>query len=396
MKAAGALLLAVLLAAAPALGAPPEAARRAAAAGDLAAARHALERWLAGHPDDDDSRFLLARVLAWQGHHGAALEQYDRLLRSEPANADFLLEKGRTLLWAGRPRAAADVLARARELAPDYAEVRRLEILALRRVDTPAAHRAADRLLAEARTRFPEEDWPPGPGDRPRWQLAAGARVSALDNGYDDWTEFGLRLDGLAAGDRFHGQIRQTRRYGRTDREVAVGGAFPIAPRLELVLDLRASPTHRVLCKWAAEGGLEARPGGGWVVSARVRRTEYDTSRDLRGAFTLERYAGAWHAAYTLTATRLAGGGTAVGQRARLDRSYGADGRSLVGLTWAVGEEVENIGPDNLLESHVWALILSGRHWVTARWGLWWSAGIHHQDDFYDRREAGLGLLVRF
>ena len=62
----------------------------------LSDAEEMLKQWLDNHPEDQEARFLLARVLAWQEKHAEALEQYERLLLKEPANGDFLM--GRSML----------------------------------------------------------------------------------------------------------------------------------------------------------------------------------------------------------------------------------------------------------------------------------------------------------
>lgn len=48
-----------------------------------------LRQWLSSHPEDQEARFLLARILAWQEKHSEALEQYNYLLEKEPQNGDY-------------------------------------------------------------------------------------------------------------------------------------------------------------------------------------------------------------------------------------------------------------------------------------------------------------------
>ncbi len=62
----------------------------------LSDAEEMLQQWLDGHPEDQEARFLLARILAWQDKHADALEQYNRLLKAEPDNSEYLT--GRSML----------------------------------------------------------------------------------------------------------------------------------------------------------------------------------------------------------------------------------------------------------------------------------------------------------
>lgn len=66
----------------------------------LSDAEEMLQQWLGNHPEDQEARFLLARVLAWQGKHSEALLEYDRLLEEEPDNGDYLEGKAQVLLTA--------------------------------------------------------------------------------------------------------------------------------------------------------------------------------------------------------------------------------------------------------------------------------------------------------
>lgn len=62
----------------------------------LSDAEEMLQQWLDNHPEDQEARFLLARVLAWQGKNAEALEQYQHLLSKDPENGDYLT--GRAML----------------------------------------------------------------------------------------------------------------------------------------------------------------------------------------------------------------------------------------------------------------------------------------------------------
>ncbi|MEN6584816.1 MAG: tetratricopeptide repeat protein [Sulfuricella sp.] len=62
----------------------------------LSDAEEMLQQWLAGHLEDQEARFLLARVFAWQGKNNEALLEYERLLEKEPDNGEYL--EGKALL----------------------------------------------------------------------------------------------------------------------------------------------------------------------------------------------------------------------------------------------------------------------------------------------------------
>lgn len=59
-------------------------------------AEEMLQQWLANHPEDQEVRFLLARIFAWQKKDAEAFEQYQHLLSKDPGNSDYLT--GRAML----------------------------------------------------------------------------------------------------------------------------------------------------------------------------------------------------------------------------------------------------------------------------------------------------------
>lgn len=61
-------------------------------------AEEMLRQWLGLHAEDQEARFLLARVFTWQGRRDEALAEYSRLLAREPENDDF--REGRARLLA--------------------------------------------------------------------------------------------------------------------------------------------------------------------------------------------------------------------------------------------------------------------------------------------------------
>ena len=118
-----------------------------------------LNKHLQHQPDDIEARFLLARVLSWQGKWTEAITLYNNLLEQQPDNADFLLARANTHEWMGNRKQALQDLENARQLSPDYSEIWRTEILYLNRENTPQANSQAITLADEATQKFPEENW---------------------------------------------------------------------------------------------------------------------------------------------------------------------------------------------------------------------------------------------
>lgn len=124
----------------------------------LGDAEEMLRQWLGEHPEDGEARFLMARVLFWQGKHDGALAEYARLLAMEPDNGDYLLGRALALMRSGRARAALLPLEKARHLNPDSEETWRRHIEALWAAGGKQRQGQARMLEDEAKRRFPHRD----------------------------------------------------------------------------------------------------------------------------------------------------------------------------------------------------------------------------------------------
>ncbi|WP_434457450.1 YaiO family outer membrane beta-barrel protein [Stutzerimonas urumqiensis] len=370
---------ALLLALLPALAfADLETARQQVENQQLDAARATLERHLAERPEDAEARFLLARVLAWQGRPLDALPLYERLLAGDPDNADYLLGQGQALLWADRPQAAMVPLERAARLAPEYALVQQVMQQARAALSTPVT------IAGQ----------PVQPQAERRHELELSYRTDDLDSGFDDWQT--QRLDYVstrAEGLGWYGALLREQRFGDWDPGLELGAVIALDENWTLQPEVGYQHDPFFLPKWHADLRLQRRLPAGFLGAASVRRTEYETSRVDRLALSVERYWNDWRAGYTLNITDVSNAGTPIGHDLSLDYYY--DGLSYLGLRGTFGEE-EAVEGQRLLTSDVRAVSLQGRHWFDTRWALTWEIGRHEQGDLYTRDWVQLGLRHAF
>jgi YaiO family outer membrane protein len=353
-------------------------AQRQVEAQQLDAAQATLEAQLARQPDDSEARFLLARVLAWQGQPEQALPHYEQLLQREPDNADYLLGQGQALLWAGRPQRALVSLERAAEIAPDYTEVQQVMQQARAALTSPVT---ATVPVATA------------PAQR-RHELELSIRQDWLDNGFDNWRR--QRLDYASTqpeGLGWYGALLREQRFGEWDEGVEAGAVIALDENWTLQPEIGFQPSPYFLPEWHADLRLQRRLPAGFIGAASVRRTEYETTRVDRLALNAERYWGSWRAGYTLNITDVANAGTPIGHDVALDYFY--EGLSYAGLRLTAGEE-EAVEQQRLITSDVRAISLQGRHWLDSRWAVTWEVGHHEQGEYYTRRWLQLGLRHAF
>ncbi|MHB0852955.1 YaiO family outer membrane beta-barrel protein [Stutzerimonas nitrititolerans] len=344
----------------------------------LDAARATLEAYLREQPGDQQARFLLARVLAWQGSPHEALPIYESLLTSQTDNVDYLLGYGQALLWSGFPQRALESLERAAVIAPDYGDVQTV------------IQQARAALVVPVTATAPTSDVP----TQRRHELQLSTRKDSLDNGFDDWRSHRLEYTSTRPeGPGWYGTLLREQRFGEWDEGIELGATLPLNDRWTLQPEVGYQPSPYFLAEWHTDLRLQRRFENGYLGAVSIRRTEYETTRVDRLALSAERYFGNWRAGYTLNITDVSDAGTPVGHNLGLDYYY--RGLSYAGVRLTAGEE-EAVEEQRLITSDVRALSLQGRHWFSHRWAMTWEIGHHKQGDYYTRQWLQLGLRHAF
>lgn len=350
-----------------------EQAQRQIDAEDLSGARATLETHLRTAPADASARFLLARVLAWQGEPQAALAILDDLLGESPNDADYLLAVGQAQLWSGRPHQAVTTLERAAAVAPDYLAVND----ALRQARLALA-------IPSDRITLPRQDSPR------RHELDLSLRQDWLSDDLDNWRR--QRLDYFstqAQGPSWYGALIREHRFGESDTGIEAGAVLALDENWSLQPEIGYQASPFFLPDWYADLRLQRKLPNGFLGALSARRTEYDSARVDRLALGVERYWDAWRAGYTLNVSDVSNAGTPVGHNASLDYYYA--GLSYAGLRLTAGKE-QAVEGAQVITSDVQAVGLQGRHWLSSDWAISWEVGHHEQGDYYSRRWMQLGL----
>lgn len=226
-------------------------------------------------------------------------------------------------------------------------------------------------------------------------ELEAGAMHENLSQGRADWQSTYLEAEHpFGEGRVVYAALRHTDRFDQEDQDLLAGLYHPLAPRWTLNAEVGGSPTHRVLPEHTAALNLHRQLDDGWGLGVGGRFTAYASADTNTASLSLERYFGAYRAAYTFTTTHLEGASSAPGHRLQLNRYYGD--RNTVGVTISRGEEVENIPPVGIVETEVEALALLGRRWLDRDWAVSYELLRHEQGKLYRRQGLRLGLRRAF
>ena len=118
-----------------------------------------LNKRVLNAPKDAESRFLLARVLSWQGKQDDASKQYQNLLKKKPNNSDYMLGLAQTLYWSGQLRESLSLIEKAKRITSKNPDIWRLEIQVMASINDGKNLPQAIKLQAEAKHRFPHLTW---------------------------------------------------------------------------------------------------------------------------------------------------------------------------------------------------------------------------------------------
>lgn len=367
----------------------------------FAEAERVLRGYLAQEADDEEARFLLARVVAWQGRYREAIAEYDRLIKQAPKNGDYWMGKGQTLMWMAENARAYACFEQARRLAPHDPEAWRLAVTALARQGAPRQKQAL-ALQAAARKRFPKLAWnlveplpeapakPPGP-----LEIELGGGYDYLTNGYAPWVT-GQLSGRYTFGPRAtaYGRVLETSRFGLLDTELMAGGTLPVGAIATGVLEASVSPTAQVLPRASAAAMAELALGGGWVAWARARHAIYTAANVTTGTLGAEVYWGPLRLSYAVLASTSPSGGLPIGMQGAA--TWTPNDRDAYALRLGAGQEVETVGPGRVVTSDVRSASVESRTWLTREWALVADAGWARQGTFYDRLHGGLGVRRAF
>ena len=323
-------------------------------------------------PEPAELRFQSAREAARAGDFDRAMREYAKLMQDEPYNVDYIFGYAQVLFWTDDLEQSICFLEQARKLAPDYEDIWRLEY----RAKISSAHNrptaSFDQFRQKAAQRFPSAEWHRGieraaPG-KYRWEFSAGREY--LDNGAPDWEQanavFGRNLTEKALVTLSASTLN---RFGMRDTQFGFGGSLEVGKYWTATGGLTVSSSPSFLAGTAIGLGLSRRFEHGWAGGARWRRRDYEyASVDTFGLIT-ERYFGKYRIAYSLDRAHLSSEHAFIHA---FTVNFYADSGSQLGLILAAGEEVEIVGPGQLLKTDVNSITLAGRHPINEHLGFGW------------------------
>lgn len=237
----------------------------------------------------------------------------------------------------------------------------------------------------------------PAPSPDPTFEYEAGMAYETLSNNEPVWDSQYLRVTSETAGHHIvYGEVESASRFSRRADAFTLGMYVPIGAQWQVNAETTASSGHDVLPDDSVMTGLTYSSGGNWFESVSARTTQYDAAAVNSATLSLEHYWGDYRAYYLLTAAHLEATGTDVEHAAELDRYYGRNERSYVGIGYLTGREIDGSGLPVLLVSHVDGWNIAGRHFLNGNWAVVYAFGSFAQGTLYTKTGGRLGFEYRF
>lgn len=368
---------------------------------DYEAARQLLTSTLARAPDNQAVRFLLARVFAWSSAFGPAIEQYQALVAVSPGNADYLLGLGQTQVWNGQPELALVPLRKARALAPDYLDVWRVELTALRAVNTDTSRAEAALLRQAAAARFTEAELATLPSQevaiaRQSWtEFGAGGGYEHLSNGRDPWYSADVDVaHRFESGYSLYGFARVNERFKQQDETFGGGVYAPLGKRWLVQLEGAVGNDNQVLPKWLLYGRVDFEVAKGFLLGAAYKRSQYLVPTVDIATFAVQKYWSNFRAGFTINASSVERNHAVYSRTAEFDYYY--DERSFIGISGSTGSEAEFVNATRIVNRHTRSAVLRGRHWIHKDTALEYALNRSDVGDIFRRYGIRLGIRWRY
>lgn len=371
----------------------PEIVNQAINKRDYSTAILVLQSWLGEHQEDLAAILKYAQVLSWQGRLEEAMKQYEYLLNLNPDNVDALFGQAQVYVWDLRETIALPLLAKARKLAPDYLDIWRVELTILMRLEGVNYRHQHTKLLGLANLRFPEHDWRP-------YMYIELSRLKATKSWFEfeanytsltanrrPWRHYAISIGQQYGDSSLSLRLQQERRFAWVDHNLSINGALPISNWL-FEGGLAVSPSPRIMPKNRLHVTVSRSLTHASVLAIGIKYTRYN---DIQNTEVPLRYDFYWsnysiHVSHTFSSVNRSG------SESLAMRYYYAN--SYMGFMLARGKELEYDGEDLVAIYNNKGFSIVGRHYVSARWSLFYTLAHHKQGNIYDRN--GITTAIRY
>lgn len=208
----------------------------------------------------------------------------------------------------------------------------------------------------------------------PVTEIATRLRIESPDNASPTWREERLEWRYRSAPrEVLIARAIRARRFGRADSAYLLAGSRPIDALTTGYAEWEGSENHSFLPRDGLYLRARRELGQGWGVIGGARHRRYNVANVNIASLAVDRYIGAYRAAFTMTSSHSDTAGNGGTRRAQLIYYYGRG--SLIQGSLSGGTEVEKIPPNGpILTLPVATARLSGRHWLSPRWGIDYAA----------------------
>lgn len=357
-----------------------------------------LSGYLVQHEQDNQARYLLAKVQARQGNYAASREHYESLLLSEPANTDYMYGLAQVFFWQQQNEPALEHIQKARSLNPADSDIRRQEIQILVAINTPHSLEAAHSRSLEASQLFPGQTWPVIALANQSIpvrdiEVETGITADSLTNNRADWR--GLYVFGVDKYSDYenYAMIEVTDRFDLSDNQLTLGRSQNFN-HASANIELTYSSTGHVLAEWSVSGSCHFNLVNNTDALVGLKHSQYHLTENDSLILGLELNQSPYRLRYQLVPGHVSGAGSATSHLVGLDYYFGNE--NYFGCSMSDGTELEYDGITPPVLSDVSGARCYGRYWYKPKWAISYSIGYFEQGDFYNRNGILVGLRYNY
>lgn len=230
-------------------------------------------------------------------------------------------------------------------------------------------------------------------GTASRKVVRAAAATQRLSNNLPSWQETTVQYTQQEGSETLLGAgLTRTSRFNINDWQFNALYSTKLSSALSASLDANASPSHRVLARYALDAQLHYEFKPAWLAHVGLKSSSYSDATVNQMLLGLEHYFSAFSMSLGVRPTR-AFGRTLYSSEVRGNFYYGD--HSSVGFLVASGREATPIGA-NVVLTDVRAVAIIGQHWLNRQLALTYGMNRTRQGTFYTLRGVDVGIQYAF
>jgi len=360
---------------------------------NFSAAQVHLFEYIQSHPNEIETKFLYARVLAWDGQHTKAINQLDHLLNSHPKSTDFLLFKARVMSWQEKNTQAIEILDSIRQISPDYYDAWQLEYTLLRR-QYPNNKSIVTKFYSKFAEKFPDRNIskPNFTANQKNRFIQSTYHFENLDNG-NNWNSFSFIFGNQWKKIQYTISAETTSRFELNDQQLGLNILFRKPSNLWLSSGISTSSQSVLFPSISLFGQINYKNRYEILSSYKFHHKSYENSTVASNRLAFSKRWKNLEPKILFFITSLDYNDVALSTSAQI--TYYHNGQHTIRASITKGNELEYLDDSTILYD-ITNFSIDGKYRINSTWSAIIAFSHHIQGTAYTKNGILSGLQFRF